>query len=195
MQVTFDPKAPVNAGIDYSGIPADMAGKPSKGSDTGRWDEIILPPTAVADGAFKSARAVLVTSQGFATPVTLLGFVKVTTNGNYVCKVKRDPIPPEVKAVRDAQSAQQKADWKAGKRPQRPQQAAPVLPGQTTAPAAPSLAPGTPITAAHVAQMDALIRAGIDPNVAAQVVVAQQAAQQTTAPSVPSKAPKAPKAQ
>lgn len=138
MNVNYDQTAPYNQGVDFNGIPAPMVGKPAKGADTGKWDEIILPPDAVANGAFLSNRAVRVTSQGFATPCTLGQFVKVTTNGNYVVKCKLDAVPQTVKAIRAEMSAAQKAEWKANGPQARQARAVvvPVVPGQGPVPMA-----------------------------------------------------------
>jgi hypothetical protein len=167
MQVTYDPTAPYNAIPALADVPMAMIGKPSKGQDSGRWDEIILSPDAVVNGAFRSARAIIVTSQGFATPCDITGFVRQTTNGNYVCKVKRDAVPDDVKALRQAMSSAQKADYKANgpkARTAREQAPAPVLPGQTATPAtapAPEQAPAPDQTAllAELARLQALVAA------------------------------------
>lgn len=145
MQVTYDPTAPANAIPGLADIPMAMLGKPSKGQDTGKWDEIILSPDAVVNGAFRSARAIRVTSQGFATPCTLGQVVRVTTNGNYVVKCQLDKVPDAVKAIRAAASEAQKADYKANGPKARV--AAPVtlptVPGQVAAPATDAPAPVT----------------------------------------------------
>ncbi len=135
MQVSFNAKEAINKGIDFSGIDTAMVGKPSKDSTTKKWDEIILPPDAVANGAFKGNRAIRVTSLGAATPCTLGDFVRQTTNGNYIVKVTLDKLPDAVKAARKAVADQQKVDYKANGPKARTTTATvapmvPVVPGQ-----------------------------------------------------------------
>jgi hypothetical protein len=192
METTYDTKHPANVGINYTGIPGAMVGKPAKGTDTGKWDEIILPPESVKDGTFLASRAIVVTSQGFATPATLGDFVRVTTNGNYVVKVKRDSLPDAVKQARKALSDAQKAAYKQNGPQARPAKQAPV------APMVPGTAPVAPVadqalTGGHIVTMQRLIAAGFDEATASAMAVAAPVAPVTnTAPKAP-KAPSVPK--
>lgn len=180
LKLQYNLQDPINAGVDYSGIPTEMFGKPSKGQDTGKWDEVILDPSSVVNGAFVAARCVVVTSQGQATPGTLGAFVRQTSNGNYVVKVKRDAVPEQVKAIRAQANAAQKEAWKTNGPQPRTQapQVAPIVPG--TQPSTPAQAPSTPAQ---------------DPDMAAFLAwkASQAQATQPSTPTVPTQAPRAPK--
>ena len=197
MQVSFDPKAPENQGVNYAGIDTGMVGKPSRDTTTRKWDEIILGPDAVEGPenakVFKGNRAIRVTSLGQATPCTLGDFVRQTTNGNYIVKVTLDSLPADVKAIRKAIADAQKADYKANgpkartSAPKAPV-AVPTVPGMVQA----VVGPKAPTSAKEVSEVEAL---------KAQLAIALAALKAPTsapsapkAPSVPTSAPKAPKA-
>lgn len=111
---------PVNKGLDYTRC---VPGMPSKG-ESGKWDQVILPASAVVNGRLVSNRVAIVTSTGQATPATVVEFIKQTSNGNYVFTVQRDKVPAELAAVRKAAADAQKADYKQNGR--KATQAAPV---------------------------------------------------------------------
>jgi hypothetical protein len=191
MQVTFDPKADGNQGVNYAGIPTAMVGKPSRDTETKKWDEIILGPDAVDDGQFRSHRAIRVTSLGQATPCTLGEFVRQTTNGNYIVKVTLDGLPSEVKAIRKALADAQKLEWKANgpKARQAAPKAPPVVPTVPGKPVAPkvntsAIAPAETDTAAILAEF-AKVKAEL---ALATAALAQR--QAPKAPSVPTVPPK-----
>jgi hypothetical protein len=151
----------VNAGIDYTGcIPA----KPAKNPETNKWDHVILAPDAVVNGTLKSARVAIVTSTGQATPATVTGFVKQTTNGNYVFTVKRDTVPATVAAVRKAANEAAKTAWKNGERPSKtaPAPVAITVPG--VAAPAPAPAPVAIVAPATVAPATMTGTAPIEPD-------------------------------
>jgi hypothetical protein len=113
--ITFDPKAAVNSGIVFpQGAPTAKAAK----DDNGKWNNAYLAPTAVtkaADGSVSIPGVViLVTSTGAATPATVTGFLKVSTNGNYLVTIARqkDAITATAKAARAEANTAAKAAWK-----------------------------------------------------------------------------------
>lgn len=154
MQQTFNPKAPANAGVTFTGLSGlvtdqatpgnltgPMVGKAAQDSDK-RWTMGLLPANAAPGGVLVGDTMVLVNSQGHATPAQVTGVVGWTTNGNLRVTVKRLPLPDAVKAVRKSEQDAQKAQYKtAGPQARQPQAAQPLpsLPGQ---------APAQPVTPA-----------------------------------------------
>lgn len=145
MHQTFNPKAPGNQGISFQGMPGLVIDQETPGNLTGpmvgkaaqdqdkRWTMGLLPANSVQGGSLVSDTMVLVNSQGHATPAQVTGIVGWTSNGNLRVTVKRLPLPDAVKAVRQAEQAAQKAQYKqTGPVTRQPQAAQPLptLPGQ-----------------------------------------------------------------
>lgn len=145
-ELAIDLANPGNQGVDFTGC---IPGKPAKDTETNKWGHVILAPSAVVNGTLVSNRVAIVTSTGIATPATVTGFVRQSTNGNYIFSVQRDKLDAKVQEVRKAINLANKADYLANGPKVRPavaEAATVAIPGQTQAVASTPAVTGKPVT-------------------------------------------------